>query len=362
MKVVIMAPGLSPYDAVSNDVIKQRKNLLWSEVRCHVYAELFEAGAFDFDIISKEQLLQLAEEPETLIIYHHAVYWRLGEEILNTIRCPVVMKYHNITPAGFFRKYDRDNYHATLAGSSQTRRLIEMPHMVRFIGASAFNVRDLVRLGVPPEKTGVIAPYHCIEEFKQATINPTLHAELEGNDLSILFVGRVVPNKGFEHLIRVINRYVEIYGTGISLNIVGSLARQDPRYNRKLQRLVNRYKLGSVINFRGKVGLNDIHTLYRYSDVFLLMSEHEGFCVPILEAQSLGLPVVALNRCAVPETLGEEQILLNEPDPDAFAAAINRVGHDKTLRAYLASQGRRNVSRFSEANLSRQNLEMLRSL
>lgn len=172
--------------------------------------------------------------------------------------------------------------------------------------------------------------------------------------INVLSVGRIVPNKGFHHAIEVIDRYMSYYGDTIRFYIVGGT---DPHFQGYVDELMNRLsnlRLDNNVTFTGKVSFEDLHSYYVASHAFLLMSEHEGFCLPILESQYHKLPIVALDRCAVKDTLGDEQLSIKELDYDIFASAIHTVVTDYTVRNYLADNGYRNYRKYQSDVLTEQ--------
>ena len=119
---------------------------------------------------------------------------------------------------------------------------------------------------------------------------------------------------------------------------------QDKRYYYELEDLINHFNLGEQINFHQNTNFNKIHTFYQKVDALIMMSEHEGFCLPIAEAQSHKLPVIALDRGAVGDTLGPNQLLFKEPDYDIFAVALHRITQDQTLREKVTTNGINNFN------------------
>jgi len=360
MNIYIMVPALSLHDAVCNDALKQQEVLIAAGHNCWLYAEFCDVVTASMSIAEADLISGItADSADTCVIYHHAVFWAKGEQLLNAARCRIYFKYHNITPPEFFKNYDNGSYHATLAGIDQTKRLVGLKNVARFVGDSAYNVEDLVALGVDPEMTGVIAPFHKIDEFSTASESAEVRSRLNNDRLNLLFVGRVVPNKGHIHLLEVLDRYVAYYGPKVKLHIVGALAMAEPNYFWHLQALVNDRRLGDFVDFRQKVDFAALHTYYKYADVFVVMSEHEGFCVPILEAQFHNLPIVGLARAAVKDTLGSEQLVLDDLNYDRFAAAIRVVATDPEIRRYLATKGQDNLRTYSIDNLAKQTLELI---
>ncbi len=361
MKILIMTPSLHEHDAVGNDVLQQYYSLGEKGWESYIYAELADEpiSHLTADISAVDEIIL---DPDNVIIYHHCVFWRQGEEIVNRTKAKLIMKYHCITPSVFFEKYNIDYVNATKPGIEQTERFVKSGKFRRFIGASEFNNRDLELYSALKSDLSTLAPFHKIEDFGHAGINVRLKEELSNGGLNVLFVGRVVPNKGHKHLIATIREYVNRYDRNIHLNIIGYIDPGLNGYYVELNELITENGLSKVISFRQGVSLQDLHTFYSYSSIFLLMSDHEGFCVPILEAQYHKMPIIALDRCAVKETLGDEQIIIDEPDYELFAAAIHIIGKDETIRQYLVERGYDNFKKYQNRILSDKLAEKIKKL
>jgi glycosyltransferase involved in cell wall biosynthesis len=152
-------------------------------------------------------------------------------------------------------------------------------------------------------------------------------------------VGRVIPNKRFEDVIRSFAVYQRWRNPRSRLLLVGD-TRGFERSLHRLRELVRELRVEEVV-FTGQVDDDDLYAYYRVADVFLCLSEHEGFCVPLQEAMHFHLPVIAYDTGAVRETLRGGGLLLQDKSPDLVAELLDRVTHGGPLRrAVLESQGR----------------------
>jgi glycosyltransferase involved in cell wall biosynthesis len=354
-----MIPSLSEYDAVSTDLLIFYHYALKNGMDVDIYAQ-FSLEYQTYMTTSLTDARRLLADPTTTVVYHHCVLWTQGEELLRGAKAKILMKYHNITPADFFHKYDPISAHATALGAAQTKRLIQDRIFTKYLVDSDYNGADLEGLGADPKDIVTIAPMHRLDDFKGARACTVVVAqELQKPRINVLFVGRVVPNKGHLYLIRTIAHYKKMYGSAIRLNIVGDLSPNFRAYGEELRQEVIRCDVVEEVRFVAQVNFEQLVAYYLTSHVFLLLSEHEGFCVPILEAQSHLLPIVALNRTAVAETLGEGQIITNEIDYFFLASAVHKIATDLKLRLKLAENGRDNLKRFSNTALIQKTLEVL---
>jgi glycosyltransferase involved in cell wall biosynthesis len=164
-------------------------------------------------------------------------------------------------------------------------------------------------------------------------------ARLYGDDrTNLLFVGRIIPNKRIDDLIRVFAVYKRLDPRS-RLLLVGD-TRGHERYYDRLQQLIRALAVKDVV-FTGHVDDDDLAAYYRVSHLFLCLSEHEGFCVPLQEAMHFGLPVLAYDTGAVRETLHGGGVLLLDKRPEEVAELIRLVLDDPELRGrVLATQAR----------------------
>jgi glycosyltransferase involved in cell wall biosynthesis len=147
---------------------------------------------------------------------------------------------------------------------------------------------------------------------------------------NFLFVGRIIPNKRFEDLIKVFHVYQKYIDPNCRLLLVGE-SKGFERYFDALVRTMDELELKDVV-FTGHVDTDDLAAYYQLADLFLCLSEHEGFCVPLIEAFRFGVPVMAFEAGAVPETLGGAGILIREKRLDEIAEMAHLLVHDSSLR------------------------------
>ncbi|MEQ8220730.1 MAG: glycosyltransferase family 4 protein [Candidatus Eremiobacterota bacterium] len=354
IKIIFMYRCIAEGDAVGNDIIKEYDTLKKHGYSVYLYAE---EGISSLSYITDNELLEMKEKD--LIIYHHANYWEKGEELIKKFKGKVFMRYHNITPHTFFEPYSKTLTNSTKKGREQTEKLIKEGIFFHYIATGEYNLKELVSYGVRTENISLLAPFHRINDFNKGLINSELLDELSHNRINLLFTGRISPNKGHKHLIKTVKEYVNLYDRKIHLNIIGGSDCETEGYYKELRDIIDAYNLSDIITFRNTVSFEDLNTFYRGSDIFLLMSEHEGFCVPVLEAQYHRLPVIALEKSAVKNTVGNNQITFKNPDYRLFASAIHTVSQNKLFRYYLTDQGYTNYLKYEESVLNEQLLKII---
>ena len=162
-----------------------------------------------------------------------------------------------------------------------------------------------------------------------------------------------MPNKGHRHLLYMMSSYVGLYSDNIKLTIVGSVDDQLGRYSDELMALSDRLGVTGHVEWLSHISNQELDGLFRSCHVYINASEHEGFCVPIIEAQAIGLPVITVDSTALAETTGINQIVrplpCNEEDYELMAGLVHEVATNSALRESLVHNGFRNAyDRFSQ--------------
>ena len=232
-----------------------------------------------------------------------------------------------------------------------------------FLPASRTNAEELVALGAGPDRIAVVPPFHRIDDLVDLVPDEAALRRWTGGPTTALFVGRVAPNKGHRRILRVAAVFAELFGEALRVRFVGA---QDPRlgsWQRVLERDARRFGVEGMVEFLGKRTEAELKAAYLTSHVFLCCSEHEGFCVPLVEAGHLGCPVVAIHQPAIAETLGRSGLVLVEPSDEVIAAAVRRVTVDAGVRERLVAGLRSEVlTRFSTKRIRQEFLDAVEPL
>ena len=351
MKICIAVCTLLENDAIGNDVSHQFSVLTSSDISTVVYAEEVTNAHMSPYVIDKSSLFDIINDPDNILIYHHGGCWENGQTILQKARCRIFIKYHNITPPEFFKPYNQFHEKYCKQGVEQTISIARLSKVTKFLCDSHFNAKDFLMHKVDESRIEIVPPFHKLDDFKNAEIKTDLASDLDDGKVNILFVGRLVPNKGHKHLLKVMASYKAMYNADIRLTIVGGIDPNLSSYTDELNHLIKLNQLDGIVDIRGSVTFDELHTYYNSSHLFLLMSSHEGFCIPVLEAQFHSLPVVALSTSAVSETVGKNQVLFDTPDYQKFAAAIHILINNTDIRDYVTNEGRKNIKRFSNKRI-----------
>ena len=277
--------------------------------------------------------------PNELIIFHHAI----GSDVLDYIidqAYPIILIYHNVTPPEFFATTNPALTRQLVRGLEQLKRAKPLTRLA--LSDSAFSEGELQAQGFP--NTGVL-PIVLDERPYTIPINQTLQNQLQQRGPMLLFVGRLAPNKKQEDLIKLLYFYRRIQPDA-HLVLVGSLHGKE--YVTWLQAFAEKLGVADAVTMTGHVSQQDMVTYYKTADLFVSMSEHEGFGKPLIESMYLGLPVMGYGVTAVPHTLGSAGILFHQKDFEALAELTDILIQDTTLRTNIIAKQKQHVQIFLE--------------
>jgi L-malate glycosyltransferase len=358
VRIDLYLPGFAPHDAIGNHTLQTRRVLR-------------EAG-FDSDIWAEHIIPPLEREARPyledthglgdgrVLLYQSSINSPMAAWLQARAKAgePLVGHYHNVTPAEYFARWEPE-----LAGILQTARQ-ELAMLARYtelsFADSAYNEVELVEWGY---QTTLVCPLLVdLDDYHRPPDPATferLRRRRQGSGAQWLFVGRVAPNKCQHDVVGAFAVYRRVFDPGARLTLVGGAT--SVHYRRAIDRLVVELDLaGSVEVVEGLSG-PELLAYWAVADVFVCLSEHEGFCVPILEAMELGVPVVGYAAAAVPETLADAGVVLDDKDPLAVAIAVDEVCRPGPARDRLVKAGKERAADFSLANTSKRLLSGLQS-
>jgi glycosyltransferase involved in cell wall biosynthesis len=269
-----------------------------------------------------------------------------------------VLQYHNITPASFFAPYDPQLFRLAALGRRELATLADRVDVA--LGDSEFNRRELDALGF--RSTGVLPIAVDIERITRAPRRPALEKILSDGLINILFVGRIAPNKRIEDHIRlaeIYKRYIDSYYRFIFVGRYDGV----PSYYAQIRALIHEYQmLPDRFWFTGPVPDEDLGAFYRWADVYVSLSEHEGFCVPLVEAMAADVPALAYAAGAVPETLGGAGMLFAPKDLEYAAELLAMLVYDRPVRQAVIDGQRRRLQDFAPDRIEAQLGQVLATL
>ena len=288
-------------------------------------------------------ITSLEAQPEDVLLIHHSASIPGLDTVLER-PSPKLLLYHNITPAEYLWAAAPVVAAQCAAGRAQLATLVEAADVIA--AHSAFNARELTALGA--RHTEVIPVFVDLARLGSTALAGT--DAVAGEPPEVLFVGRLSPHKGQAELIRAFSLYRSHRAPAAHLVLVGEPLTIG--YTASLRQLAEDLVPGAVAV---ESGLSDdaLADRYRAADAFVCLSEHEGFCVPLLEAFHAGLPVIARGSGAIPEVVGEAALLVEDRDPAVIAELIHLVVSDRDLRSELIRRGQLRLERFARAPMER---------
>ncbi len=339
MRIDQWLPAAHRGDAIGDEAIRMRGALR----RAGHDSEIF---ALDIDEQAEGDVLSFCDRPDAgnddVTIFHFALPSPMTAAFREA-HGKRVLVYHNITPAEFFVGFDEELVRIAAAGRSELRSLATATDLA--LGDSDFNRRELEQLGF--ERTGVLPILLDFDEFRGGTPNPVMQEILGDGRANFLFVGRVYPNKRFEDLARLAFFYKKYVSEDFRFILVGKAGRME-RYQQAVQALADHWGLRpSEFLFTGHLAWDDLLACYASSDLFVSMSEHEGFAVPLVESMLMDLPILAYAAGAVPDTLEGAGVQFSAKNYEELAEMAHELVTNESLRASVIEGERRRVDRFS---------------
>jgi glycosyltransferase involved in cell wall biosynthesis len=312
-------------DAIGHEVLGIRRALRAAGYASSIIVETADPRLEDETIDYRDMVDRVTADD--LVIHHFSIGSRASRTMF-ALPCRMMLVYHNITPPEYFLGVHdflvRQCFHGRRELTAYRAR-VDLA-----LGDSEFNRQELAAIGFDP--TAVLP---VIPDFDHLDVEPDPRiAEEYGDDwTNILFVGRLVPNKRPDNLIRFFHAYKTLYNPRARLIIAGAYGGFES-YLVQLHDLVARLGVRDVV-LTGQVTDAELAALYDVADLFLCASEHEGFCVPIIESFYTGVPVLAFAATAVPVTMDGGGMLYDSRDPRVVARLMNAIVSDRSARDSL---------------------------
>jgi glycosyltransferase involved in cell wall biosynthesis len=285
-----------------------------------------------------------ADGSSGLLVYHASIGEPAVSAFLQSRTEPIVLVYHNITPARYFVELDPTFAELLVMGRVELEQL--RPRVVMTIAASRYNAAELETIGyrdvrvIPP----VVNPYRLARTLPDA--GTLSYLDREFHEPFLMFVGQLLPHKRPDLLVKSMHVASTYLGVRARLLLIGQ-TRFAP-YADAINAEVRELNLDQV-HIVGQVDDARLAAMFRRATAFVTVSEHEGFCVPLLESLALDVPVLARACAAVPETLGGAGLLLPEHvSAELVAEAIDRIVRDDALRADLVQRGRNRLDELTQ--------------
>lgn len=257
---------------------------------------------------------------------------------------PKIVNYHNITPAPFFEGWEPHVAAELSAGRHQLQRLASTTDLA--LADSRYNATELVDVGYRDVRVApILLDVHDFERAVDERALDAMRRAKPAGSAEWLFIGRLAPNKCQHDIVKAFAWYRAVFDPGARLRLIGGTS--SAAYERTIRTFITEAGLTDAVELTGSVTGGELSAALTNADVFVCLSEHEGFCVPLLEAMHERVPVVAYAATAVPETLGAAGILLPSKSAALVAAAVHRVVGDHALANQLRDAGEARLARFA---------------
>lgn len=343
MKIIQLLPSLNYGDAVGNEVLIIEKLIL----KMGYETGIFYDNAKDEVKDRGKHYSKLPElEKNDIILYHMATPSDFSY-FLEDMKCYKIMIYHNITPPEYYKNYDDLAYLNCKKGIVEVKYLSDKIDYC--LADSEFNKKDLIKMGYKC-KIDVLPIILSLKDYLKKPSKKIIKKYLNKN-ISILSLGRIdAVNKKWENIIKTFYYYQKYINAEAKLFLVGSYNNEGLYY----KQLCNYIKALGVKNiiFTGHISFNEIIAYYKLADVYLCMSEHEGFCVPLVEAMFFQKPIVAYAKTAIPDTMDYAGFLLENNDPLEAAFIIDKILKDNVLRDNIIKNQDQRLLSLNEENVS----------
>ncbi len=354
MRIDQYLPGFAPHDAIGNHTLQIRRVLRKAGYESDIWAEHMLPGVER----EADPYLEDTHGPDDgrALLYHTST----GSPMAAWLKARadqgerLIGDYHNITPSRYFARWEP---RVVPSMDDARRELAMLAPVTQFSFAdSAYNESELVELGY---RSTMVCPLLVDLDQYHRPPDRGLLARLPRRGARWLFVGRVAPNKCQHEVVAAFAAYRRVYDRNARLTLVGGAT--SPRYREAIEQMAAELGLGDSLEMPGNISDAELLAYWAAADFFVCMSEHEGFCVPLLEAMELGVPIVAYSSSAVPGTLAGAGLLLEDKDPLWVAEAVHGLVQDGARRDELVAAGRARAEDFSLEKTSKLFLSGLES-
>jgi len=350
MEIHQLLAGFRAGDAIGNYALELQSIFKELGYKSHIYA-------IDEHICAKSKALSFSHlkhrevsQKTNILIYHFSLGSQATDYFINTPDKKILI-YHNITPAKFFRSLDNQTANFLSQGRKELNQLASYANLA--LGVSEYNRQELEEAKF---KNTAVIPLILSQAYLETEPSKKI-LKLKNKEKIFLSVGRIAPNKKIEDIIKFFYFYKKTIDSQAKLFIVGGFERMG-KYYRYLKSLLIELDLIDV-TFAGHVSLKDLLAYYSISDAFICMSEHEGFCIPLLEAMYFKIPVFAFSACAIPETLENSGIIIYEKKFRQVAELVNNILSHDTLKEKIIKKQSQRVKNFNRETLKQKLIAIL---
>ena len=352
MKIHQFLTSYSYGDAIGNEALEIKNYLREKGHESHIFA-LFYHPKYSDQIINYLEYDKFSHK-DNIVIFHFSIGSPVTKKFFRVPDKKVII-YHNITPYEFFLDYHRILAKDCFKGRIELKNLVDKVDLA--LGDSMYNEQELKEMGFV--RTGVLPLVMDFSKFNTEPV-PVLDEIFSDGKTNILYIGRIIPNKKIEDVIKVFHLYQKYFNENSRLFIVGEY-RGFERYLSALQNMCSRLRTKNI-HFTGHIPDDELISYYKLAKLYLHMSEHEGFCAPVPESFYLDIPVIAFNAGAVKETMRNGGILVNRKDFLYVASLIDRVLKDSAFKHKILESQKEALQKYFKDKTGQILLDYLKKL
>ena len=333
---------LSYGDAISGEALALQRCLRELGFASDIYAiHVHPVYKKEAETLGVKDYRSLGTEFDGEILLHYSLGSPLNDLYRSLVKSQRTLVYHNLTPARWFRGVNPRIVRDIEQGMEELPALCAISN--RLIADSKFNAAELSQLGFAAEVLELpIDPARW-----SIPRNEGIYTLLRSNPgINVVHIGRLAPNKCIEDIIKAfyfLNRFIDknsrLWLAGIDIDT--------EIYSFSLKRLVHELGIDESVTFAGCMADSELRSLYEAGSVYCCMSEHEGFCLPVVEAMHFGLPVIGYASSALPDTIGSGGLLVSDKRHAEIAELIAEVSRNQELRSSLVLAGHERVRSLS---------------
>ncbi|MBA4393595.1 MAG: hypothetical protein C0407_08585 [Desulfobacca sp.] len=336
-----MLPDFGYGDAIGNDVLEIQKVLKGEGYDSEIYAQHVHSKLLG--VARPFEEYREISGPEKFLIFHFSIGSELSE-FVKRLPDRKILIYHNITPPHFFKGINAEVERRCAWGYEELKKLA--PHFELALGVSDYNRQELERAGF--RKTGVLPIFIDFKNYFQ-TKDAGLQKRLQDGKINVLHVGRLVPQKKIEDLIKAYCLFQKRVQPESRLILVGTDVGVT-NYSRAIKKMVAELGLTDQVVFTGFTTFRELITYYASAHLYLCLSEHEGFCVPLMECMFFEIPIIAYLTGGIPETLGGSGLGITQKNWEEIAELMGLILEDQDLRQTII---RRQKERLRDLSLEK---------
>lgn len=362
-KILMHISRLHKFDGSSTDFLNQLAGLRRNGYTVHAHSRSAPDDCQE-SLISFEDAKVLAADPNTIVIFAFCGFDRQLHALRKAAKGRFIVRYQNVTPPKWFLPYSPRAFIHAFLGRMQMHFFVKRNRLDLLMPASKFSADELCR-GMSAERRPpvCVVPIQSNGEAFQKQSDAFIPPHKK--EKNALYVSRLLPHKGLTHLVKLLDAWKQTdaarAGMQLKITIAGKLSAEYKMFLKGIKQDAERREVFDHLTFHTDISQANLIALYQSADVYLCPSEHEGFGIPVVDAQCAGLPVIAIDKGATAETVGDGAVIIETDPVDylRFAQTVERVLTDEQLRRRLIAAGYKNLDRFTADVVTSQLLDAL---